>query len=907
MRRRSVRLGLDAPLEDRLTPSPAGDLDPAFGSGGVSTIQFLPPPQFFTFETPVAEDVALQPNGQAVLVGRVPSVANFDTDFGVTRLLVGGQPDPTFNAGLGTLRIPFDLGFTNEDGTQAVAIQGDGKIVVAGYASTSTSGKDFAVVRLNVDGSLDQTFGTKGLVTIPFTSGSSTFIDDVAYDVAVLADGKIVLAGSSRLDFAVARLNPDGTLDATFAGKGQTTIVVSAGGFNADEARAMTIQPDGKIVLAGSTDGVNFQYDFAVVRLNANGSVDGSFGNKGRAIIGFDLGGSKEDKVRGVAVQSGGQIVVVGSAEVAVGGFGASSTDMAIARLNPDGTPDQSFGTAGTQVVGFDLGGNLTDEARAVLVQPDDKIVVAGSAERLFGFSQGGSFVVMRMNADGTFDTDFGGGGKTVVPVGAGSFFFFGTDLPGANAVALQADGNIVSAGAGSSTFMAMRMLGAAPPPVPEPPVPPEPPSKQPILPTPLELLARIPDPILAGGAVNGTATVLFNQDGTFGPGTVLTFFPGAGGHGPHRGGRRQRRPGPRLHRRDRRRHDDPGGGHRRQGGGHPVLVPAVRGRLHRRRVRGRRRPQRRRQGRPGRDPGPGRRAGRRRVRLGEPAGRGAGRPAQMARFLGIDDAGLPRRGAGGPGRRQRRRHPGRDRECRVQRRAADLDPQRRGRRGRQPGAGQAHHGLLRVRAGAPQRRVRAGRRHRRRRVRRPGVRRRPGRRPAGAGGQRPGARWRPGRSAASTSRPARRRWRNFFAGDKNLRGGVRVQLRDVDGDRLADLTVGSGQGEPGRASVYAAASLTKVAPAVAGRRPSSAPTRWPTACTSGRARYPSVARSGSEPATARVAVLADFQAALCGRGSCRHESSVFPFGLTFSSFFAGAKTFSFSSGNWKASATRVM
>ncbi|HET6574463.1 MAG TPA: delta-60 repeat domain-containing protein [Fimbriiglobus sp.] len=525
MPRRSVRLGLHLPLEDRLTPSPAGDLDPAFGGSGIATINF-PPPQFFSFDTPTAEGLALQPNGQSVIVGTVPSQSSTGgTDFGVTRLLFGGQPDPTFGA-LGLLEIAFDQGLSNDDAAHAVAVQPDGKIVIAGYATTATTGKDFAVVRLNPDGSPDKTFAGTGFGLIPFTSGSSTNVDDEAFAVAIQPDGKIVLAGSSRLDFAAARLNADGTLDTTFAGKGVTTVVVSTGGFNADAARAMAIQPDGRIVLAGYSDGNAFQYDFAVVRLNANGTPDTSFGGKGRATIGFDLGGSNEDKALGVALQSGGQIVVVGRAQVSFGGFGSNVSDMAIARLNPDGTPDLSFGAGGTQVVGINLGGSFADEARAVAVQPDDKIVVAGSAERLFGGSSGGSFVVMRLNADGTFDTDFGNAGKTVVSAGAGSFFF-GSALPGANAVAIQPDGNIVSAGAGAGTFMAMRMLGAAPPPVPEPPLPPEPPTKEPILPTPLDQLPRLPDPVLAGGAATGTATVLFNQDGTFAPGTALNFFPG--------------------------------------------------------------------------------------------------------------------------------------------------------------------------------------------------------------------------------------------------------------------------------------------------------------------------------------------------------------------------------------------
>jgi uncharacterized delta-60 repeat protein len=233
MPRRSARLGLHLTLEDRLAPAVAGDLDPAFGASGVATIQF-PPPPFFAFETPDALGMALQPNGQAVIVGSVPSQSTTGTgglDWGVTRLLFGGQPDPTFG-GLGLLEIRFDLGFTNDDVPYAVAVQDDGKIVIAGYATTTATGKDFAVARLNPDGSPDTTFGGTGFVLVPFTSGTSTLVDDVAYAVAIQDDGKIVLGGSSRQDFAAARLNAEGTLVTSFAGKGQTTVVFCSGGFN---------------------------------------------------------------------------------------------------------------------------------------------------------------------------------------------------------------------------------------------------------------------------------------------------------------------------------------------------------------------------------------------------------------------------------------------------------------------------------------------------------------------------------------------------------------------------------------------------------------------------------------------------------------------------------------------------
>jgi uncharacterized delta-60 repeat protein len=536
---RTVRLGPVSLLEDRITPAVAGDLDPLFGAGGIATVSFPLPPTFtFGTPTPTASAVAVQPDGRVVLAGTVPSVVDGGgTDFAVVRLLINGQLDPTFGGGLGSVTIPLDLGGSNNDTAHAVAIQPDGKIVVAGSASTDDAGLDFAVVRLNADGSPDGTFGTGGVVTVPFTSTQAVVSDDVAYAVAIQPDEKIVLAGSARFDFAAARLNPDGTLDATFGTKGKATIVYSAQGFQADAARAVALQPDGKIILAGYADGAGFQYDFAVVRLNENGGLDGTFGNKGRASIGFDLGGFNADKAYGVALQSDGRIVVVGTAEAGFG-FGSNKSDMAIARLTADGLPDAEFGTGGQLTIGLNLGGNFADEANAVLVQPDDKIVIVGSAERTatgggkggggFG-TTAGSFAVVRLNADGTYDTGFGTGGKVTVPVG--SSMSFNAPLPGANAVAIQPDGNLVVAGTGSDAFVAMRFLGETPPEVPEPPPPPDGPSKEPILPTPVSGLPQLPGTVLAGGPANGTARVLFNPGGygAFGPGSVLTFFPGVG------------------------------------------------------------------------------------------------------------------------------------------------------------------------------------------------------------------------------------------------------------------------------------------------------------------------------------------------------------------------------------------
>jgi uncharacterized delta-60 repeat protein len=527
MPRTKVRLGLDSPLEDRLAPAVAGDLDPAFGTGGVVTVPFPNPFGQFFFQTPVANGVAVQPDGRIVLVGTVPSLnPNFTggTDIGVSRLLPNGTPDPTFGA-LGRVVIPVDLGGTNDDTGRAVALQKDGKIVVAGSATTTSNGLDFIAVRLNADGSPDVSFGKsgKGIVDLPFNSGGSAFMDDEANALVIQPDGKIVLAGYSRFDFAAARLNADGTPDLTFGTKGMATVVISTGGFGTDAAQAVALQPDGKIILAGNSDGVNFQNDFAVARLNPNGTLDAGFGNKGKTTVAFDLGGFKNDVCNGVGIQSDGKIVLVGTVDVSFPGLGSNVSDMGIARLNPDGSPDLAFGSAGTLDVGFNLGGNFTDEGKAVVIQPDDKIVAVGSAERSFSAN---AFAVTRLNADGTYDQNFGTGGKTSVTFANTGFSL---SVPSANAVALQPDGNLVVAGNSSSTFAAVRLFGEAPPLPPEPPAPPEPPIKQLQPRVPLSALPPKPKPVLAGGKTDGTASVLLNTGGAFGPGSVVTFFPGSG------------------------------------------------------------------------------------------------------------------------------------------------------------------------------------------------------------------------------------------------------------------------------------------------------------------------------------------------------------------------------------------
>lgn len=226
----------------------------------------------------------------------------------------GGQLDPTFGTGG---RVTTDF-FGNNDSVNAIAIQADGKIVVAGSARRGgvfTGVDEFALARYNPDGTLDSTFGTGGRVTTDFFGSG-----DDARAIAIQADGRIVAAGGvatgSIRDFALARYNIDGTLDATFGTGGKVTTDFSD---FIDEVRDVVIQADGKILAVGETlaRSSSTSFDFALARYNTDGTLDLTFGTKGRVTTDF-MGGSElfgnQDQARAVVLQADGRIVVAGSA-----------------------------------------------------------------------------------------------------------------------------------------------------------------------------------------------------------------------------------------------------------------------------------------------------------------------------------------------------------------------------------------------------------------------------------------------------------------------------------------------------------------------------------------------------------------------------------------------------------------
>ena len=379
--------------------------------------------------------------------------------------MAAGDLDTTF-AGNGKKRITFG----GDDEARAVLVQPNGRIVVAGLG---TAARRFCVLRLRANGSLDTTFGTRGKRTINFGGD-----DEGAFGAALQPDGKIVLVGDSDFRVAVARLNPNGSLDNTFSGDGK--VLFSWGAIS--RATAVLVLPNGKLVIGGFSgpEGGNVQ----LARLNPNGALDTTFGTGGKAAV--DFGG--DDFGAALARQANGRILIAGRSTLAgaivarllAGGgldasFGAAGklsvgpgslsavmvqpdrkilvagnangpATMTVTRLNTNGTPDMTFDGDGTATIDF---GNLADAGNDAVLQPDGRIVVAGYTQ-----ATNSPPAVARLNSDGSPDATFGGGdGKVTIDFGVATFM---------NAAALQANGRILVAGeySGANDFAIARLRG---------------------------------------------------------------------------------------------------------------------------------------------------------------------------------------------------------------------------------------------------------------------------------------------------------------------------------------------------------------------------------------------------------------------------------------------------------------
>ncbi len=426
-----------------------GDFDPGFLTQGRQRV-VLPNGH----STGISGVVLAQPDGKLVLATSDDMGIGVQPDFEVLRLNADGSPDTTFGQN-GFQTIAFDRGGDLSDTVTAIALQSDGKILVVGTSNgdPNTTGADWAVTRLTADGQPDNTFGTWGKAIVAFNLAGGTG-QDRCFSVAVQPDGKILLAGSAQIGsavrMAVARLETDGSPDFNFGLGGRITVSFGVQDLGS-QAQRVRVLPDGRIVLAGlAYASVSNSIDWALARLNADGSLDNGFGSVGRVLHGFDLGGDKQDVAYDAVAVADGSMVVVGSARAGT----PYDDDIAVARFLPNGSLDTAFGVAGHRVVTLNAGGDNQEVAAAVAQDPLGRIVIAGSSSIA---SSNHDIVVLRFTATGQPDATFGAGGQRFAALSippAPDYDDIGMSL------ALTPDGGIAVAGPSATTTNGIYALG---------------------------------------------------------------------------------------------------------------------------------------------------------------------------------------------------------------------------------------------------------------------------------------------------------------------------------------------------------------------------------------------------------------------------------------------------------------
>ena len=391
------------PLVQAQTAAP-GDLDTTFGSGGKVTTDF-------NFSG--ASSVAVQADGKIVVAGS----SDAGSSIALARYHANGSLDNSFGNGGKVVTFVGDRSAASD-----IAIQADGKIVIAVFSNGSSSVGIFAVVRYETTGALDTSFDGDGKVIIDMGNFNS------ANDLVIQPDGKIVVVGSSGVigssnyAFAVARLNSDGSLDASFNGDGR---VITSLGSNSFGAAAVALQTDGKIIAAGHSGSTYSTADFALVRYNADGSLDASFDGDGKVITAVSSG---FDGAYAVAVQTDGKIVAAGSSQ---------GNMMAVVQYNINGSLDTSFDGDGIVLTpGID-----SDYTSSVVIQSNGKIVAAGTIDP--------NFALVRYNPNGSLDTSFGGDGIVTTNFDEPGSPGYG----GVSGLAIQPNGKIIAAGYWGSDF----------------------------------------------------------------------------------------------------------------------------------------------------------------------------------------------------------------------------------------------------------------------------------------------------------------------------------------------------------------------------------------------------------------------------------------------------------------------
>ncbi|MFL5341788.1 MAG: FG-GAP-like repeat-containing protein [Gemmataceae bacterium] len=420
-------------MEERSVPS-AGSLDQSFGASGQLVIGDA---VNATDGGTINRAAAFMPDGSMYVVGTVATFNN-GYEFSVEHYNSAGQLDTNFGTN-GRSLVSFNGDISRG---YAAAVQPDGKIVVVGSVNNTDPSRaaptaEFAIARLNPNGSLDTTFGTNGEVTTKFGSG----IDDVAQDVQVLANGQILVAGTAGTNaFVVSRYNADGGLDTTFGNQGGIVYQTSEVAVGAK----LQVAADNSLLLVAHTHGAVVG-DTWIAKFDSTGQVVSSFGTNGAVRVGgWDSN---------ITLQLDGKILVAGPTNQVITGWNGPS-DFMLMRYNANGTRDTSFGSGGVVVTHFAAGDS---QGTVVAVQTNGDIVVGGVVNNVAGAgladpvsgvatNTGLDFAMARYHADGTLDSAFGSGGTLAI-----DFNSFSDTL---SELKVLGDGTIMVAGSSAQASM---------------------------------------------------------------------------------------------------------------------------------------------------------------------------------------------------------------------------------------------------------------------------------------------------------------------------------------------------------------------------------------------------------------------------------------------------------------------
>lgn len=368
----------------------SGDLDTTFSGDGKVTTGFTTGSSYYM------DMIVLQPDGKILAIGERYDPSNSTSsihDFALARYNMDGSLDNTFS-GDGKLLTNFGAMEYPEE----AAVQSDGKIVVAGDKCNAAGVCDLLVARYNRNGTLDTTFSGDGKLTVSFGPSNGG-----GGGIAIRSDAKIVIGGwmvnsHGDSDFAVYRLNPNGTLDTTFSGDGK---VNGNFGPEREDVALDLVQYSGKVLVVGRTcDVITNACDFALLRMTSNAALDTTFAGDGTLTTNFGA----SEQAFGVARRGDGKIVVGGKK------CSGGPCVMAAARYNDNGTLDTMFSGDGKQTVNVGTSTWATD----VVVQGDGKAVLGGCVRDGAGWD----FALARLLGNGNLDTTFSGDGKARVDFG---------------------------------------------------------------------------------------------------------------------------------------------------------------------------------------------------------------------------------------------------------------------------------------------------------------------------------------------------------------------------------------------------------------------------------------------------------------------------------------------------------